>query len=293
MAWTTDDLLSSIKNRAMIPDASSGSLSPAALLNFASEELILRLAGAITSCREKYYETYVDTAVAAGVATFQIPTRALGSTVAAVQFLYQNRMRPLQPIDPASITNTDTALEPTHFYFQNNSVVIYPTPTNATGTVRLRYYQRPNRLEQTANCAQVTAIGTGNVTVAAAPSTWSTNTQVDFIPQTASQATPYGLNSVVTGVTGNVISFSALPAALAVGDWLALAEFTPIPEIPFEFQVVLAQAAACSALDAINDQPALQGASAKLDKYLEAAVKLLTPRDKAGKKIVVSGWRRY
>lgn len=295
MAWTTDDLQTTIKNRAMIPDASAGSFGPAALLAYASEELLLTLVGMILGCREKYYETYQDTAVQAGVSTLAIPARAIGGVVSCVQYLYQNRVRELHPIDPATIVTTDTALSPSNFYFQNNSIVLYPTPTNATGTVRQRYFQRPNRLEQTINCGKITAFDTNavTVTVAAAPSTWSTGNLLDFIPQTASQATPYGLNSALTGATGNVLSFAALPAAVAVGDWVALAEYTPIPEIPFEFQVVLAQATACSALEANGDQAGLGAAKAKLDAYVQAAIKLLTPRAQAGQKKVVSGWRRF
>lgn len=301
MAWTTDDLLTTIKNRAMIPDASSGSFGSAALLGFATEELLLTLVGVILGTREKYYETYSDTALAAGVAVLPIPSRAIGGTLSCVQYLYQNRVSQLLPIDPGTIATTDTALVPSNFYFQNNSIVIYPTPTNATGVVRQRYFQRPNRLEQTINCGQITAVDPVGmtVTVAAAPSTWATGNQMDFIPQTASQATPYGLNSPLTGVTGTTLSFTALPltstgaVAPVIGDWVALAEYTPIPEIPFEFQVVLAQMGACSALEAAGDQAGLAAGQAKLGRYLESAGKLLTPRDQQGPKKVVSPWRRF
>lgn len=301
MAWTTDDLQTTIKNRAMIPDASSGSFGPAALLNFATEELLLTLVGMILGCREKYYETYQDTPLAAGVAALPIPARAIGGVLSCVQYLYQNRVFQILPIDPGSITTTDTALVPSNFYFENNNIIIYPTPTNSTGIVRQRFFQRPNRLEQTINCAQITAVDPVlmTVTVGSAPLSWQSGTQLDFIPQTASQATPYGLNSALTGASSNVLSFAALPlttqgaTAPVVGDWLALAEYTPIPEIPFEFQVVLAQAAACAALEAQGDQAGLAAGKAKLDAYMTAAVKLLTPRDQQGPKKVLSSWRRY
>lgn len=304
MAWTTTDLLSSVKNRAMIPDASSGSFSSATLLNFATEELLLTLVGMILGVREKYYETYKDTAIVANTAVYPIPSRAVGGAVSSVMYLYNQAIRQLMPIDPGTINSTVASLYPTNFYFQNNSIVLYPTPAAAQGTLRLRYFQRPNRLEQTANCAQITSFDAVAMTATCSggvPSSWVSGTQLDFIPQTASQATPYGLNSNVTGVSGSVITFTALPVAdttnnvpgPAAGDWLALAEYTPIPEIPFEFQVVLAQATACKALEAQGDQMGLQVALPKLQEYLQAATKVVTPRDQGGSKKVVSGWRRF
>lgn len=304
MAWTTADLLTSIKTRAMLPDASTGSYSSASLLNFATEELLLTLVGMILGCREKYFETSSSTTITANTGVLAIPARAIGGVISAVLYTYNNVVRQLQPISPPSITTTSTAASPTNFYFQNNSIVLYPTPSVDFGTIILRYFQRPNRLEQTSNCAQITAFDAVAMTATCSggvPSTWGNGTAIDFIPQTASQATPYGLNSNVTGVTGSVVTFTALPVAVAasnipgpaIGDWLAPAEYTPIPEIPFEFQVVLAQATACKALEAGGDREGLAAAQAQLQAYIRAAVLVMTPRDQGGLKKVVAPWRRY
>lgn len=304
MLWTTSDLVTSVKNRAMIPDASAGSFSSATLLNFATEELLLTLVGIILSCREKYYETSVDTAVQAAVAAIPIPTRAIGNTVSAVMYVYQQAIRQLQPIDPSTVNTLVPAAYPTNYYFQNNQVVLYPVPSSSQGTIRLRYFQRPNRLEQTSNCAQITSFDPVGMTATCAggvPSTWSSGTLLDWIPGNAAQATPYGLGFAVTGVSGNVISFAALPVANAAilapgptnGDWLAITEFTPIPEIPFEFQVVLAQMTAVKALEAQNDQVGLQVAMAKLDQYMQSAIKMIAPRDQQSQKKIISPWRRF
>lgn len=295
MAYTTLDLLSSVKVRAMLPDASTGSLSSANLLNLATEELHIAIVPMILSVREKYYETYKDTALTANVAAIAIPTRAIGGVLSTVQYLYNNGVYQLQPIDPNSINTTNTGLSPASFYFQNNDVIIYPTPNTTQGTVRQRYYQRPSRLEQTSNCAQVTSFDAVGLTVTCGggvPSTWASGTVLDFIPQ-AIPYTPYGLDSASIGVSGSVISFSALPSAIAVGDWVAPAEYTPIPEVPFEFFAVLAQATACKALEAVGDLQNLGFAQQKLQAYFEAAVKLLTPRDQNATKKVVSNWRRW
>ncbi len=301
MSYTTLDLLSSVKVRAMFPDASTGSLSSASLLNLATEELHSSLVPMIMSVREKYYETYQDTAMAAAQAIYPIPTRAIGGVLSVVQYILNNYVMNLQPIDPNAITTTDSGLTPRGFYFQNNNIVLYPTPNVTQGTIRMRYYQRPSRLEQTINCAQITSFDTNALTAtcSAVPSTWANGTVVDFIPAVIPYQ-PYGLNSVISGVTSGVITFSALPttssngaAVLTAGDWIALAEYTPIPEVPFEFFAALAQATACKGLEAIGDQQNLGIAEQKLEAYLQSALKLVTPRDQNGTKKVVSAWRTW
>ena len=290
--WTTDDLLTSIKARANFPDATSNSLSPATLLNFCTEELHITLVPMILACREKYYETFADSAVISGAATVAIPTRAIGGVLSLVQYIYNQTVVNLSPIDPSQINTTTVAASPTAFYFENNNVRLYPTPAGTGGVIRMRYFQRPNRLEQTSNCAKITAIGVNTVTCTSVPSTWTNSSVVDFIPSYLPY-TPYGLNTAVTGISSGVVTFAALPSAVAIGDWLALSEYTPIPEIPFEFQPLLAQLGVCRGLEATGDSQGLQNASAMVDKYRKAAVGLITPRDQSTAKKIVSGWSGF
>jgi hypothetical protein len=297
MSWTTDDLVTAIKNSQMFPDASSGSLSPAAMLQYATEELYITILPMMMGIREKYYEKYLDTLYSTSTPYLNIPSRSVGGTLSVVQYLVGIDVRPLEPIDPGSIATTSPTSEPTNFYFENNNIVFYPPPNTSNGTVRMRYFQRPSRLEQITNCAQITAFDPLTGVATCTPvSTWTAANTFDFIPKTASQATPYNLDSAISAISATTITFTltAAPAALVnVGDWIALAEYTPIPEIPFELQPVLMQATCCRGLAALNDQTALQSAKAILKEYMDAATKILTPRDQGGNKKVVSNWRRF
>lgn len=298
--WTTADLLASVTARANFPDATKGSLSPASLLNFATEELHLTLVPMILACREKYYETYQDFPIVNGVATYAIPTRAIGGVLSAVQYVYGQTVVNLTPLDPSQVITTTTSATPRGFYYENNNVHLDPTPSGTGGTLRMRYFQRPSRLEQTINCAQITAVDPVGMTVtcSSVPSTWGNASVVDFVPSYIPY-TPYGLNTAVTGIASGVVSFVALPKdangnlLVKVGDWLALAEYTPIPEVPFEFQPYLAQATVCKGLEATGDSQGLANATAKLDVYRKSAVSLITPRDQSGPKKIVSRWGRF
>lgn len=297
MSWTTADLLTAIKNSQMFPDASSNSLSSSSLLQFATEELYITVLPMILGIREKYYEKYSDTAYTTSTTYLNIPARSVGGTLSVVQYIVGTDVRSLEPIDPGTIATTQSSNEPSNFYFENNTIVFYPPPAASNGTVRMRYFQRPNRLEQTSNCAQITAFNSGTGVATCTPvSTWTTANIFDFIPQTASQATPYNLGSVISAVSATTMTFTltaAQAALVTVGDWIALAEYTPVPEVPFELQSVLMQATCCRGLAALNDQTALVSAKAILKEYMEAATKLLTPRDQGGNKRVVSSWRRW
>jgi len=205
----------------------------------------------------------------------------------------QFNIRSLNPIDPGTISSTQAVNEPTSFYFQNNSIVLYPPPSASQGTIRMRYFQRPNRLTMSTNCAQITAYDSNTGVVSCNALNWNTNTTFDFIPQLASQATPYNLNVTASVVSpGTSLTFVGLTTAPSVGDWICPSEYTCVPEIPFELQTVLIQATCCRALSAINDQGALGSAEAMLLKNIENATKLLNPRDVGGNKIVASNWRR-
>lgn len=297
MAWTTADLLTAIKNSQMFPDASNNSLSSASLLQFATEELYITVLPMIQGLREKYYEKYLDTSYTTSTTSLTLPKRSVGQTLALVQFLVGTYVKVLEPIDPGAVATTNPTNEPANFYYENNTIVPYPPPAASNGTIRMRYYQRPSRLEQTSNCAQITAWNSGTGVATCTPvSTWTTSQTFDFIPQTPSQATPYALDSTPSAISGTTMTFSlstADAAKVTVGDWIALSEYTPIPEVPFELQAVLMQATSCRGLAALNDQTALASAKAILSEYMTAATKLLTPRDVGGNKRVVSNWRRF
>lgn len=298
MSWTTTDLLTNIKNREMFPDASTGSLSDTALLQYATDELYITLLPMIMGVRENYYATYTDYSYTNSTPTIRIPGRAIGGGLSSVQYIYGQAICNLDPIQPTIAWTTVTSSSPSNFFFQNNDVVFFPPPAGAYGTIRFRWFQRPSRLALTSDCAQITAFNstTGQATCTV-PTSWTTSNIFDFIPQEASEATPFALDSVANSITSTSMTFSALSstdlATIAVGDWIALSQYTPIPEIPFEFQVVLAQATCVRGLEATNDEIGLKAAMPTLQAYMQGAVKMLTPRDQLGNKKVVSSWRLF
>ena len=300
-AYTTLDLIKSVRVRGMFPDASTGTLSADNILMLATEELRLLVAPMILSAREKYYEKYIDYNMISEKAIYAIPERAVGCVVSTVQYIINNSITNLAPLDPNALATTVSGLYPRGFYFENDHICIYPRPNASAGVVRLRYYQRPSILEQTINCAQIASLSqaAGTVTVNTYPSSWAPAMTVDFISN-KSPFTAYAIDTSIQNISAaNVISFDALPLntdgtlAVAVGDWLALAGYTPLPEIMSEFFPLLAQATAVKLLEAVGDKENCAIASAKLKTYADSALKLITPRDQFGLKKAKSDWRNW
>ena len=300
--FNNDDLVKSVRVRAMLPDASQGSLSSDALLGMASEELSSNLVPMIMSAREHYYETYTDVPLVSGISIYPIPPRAIGMKIALLQYVYANSVTPLNPIDPFSTVNDRPGLYPKAFYYQNAAIVIYPMPSMSQGVLRMRFYQAPSILTATLNCSQVSGVDSVNntVNIVLPQAGWINGTKLDFLMGTQPY-TPYGVDSVSLGnnVGGDhyKIGFAALPkkqdgsCSVTVGDWLAPAGYTPIPEIPNVFFTTLAQATAVRALAATGANEHLQPAMALLSALTQNALKLIDPRDDWGLKKVCSNWR--
>lgn len=290
-ALTTSQLLTSIKTRAMLPDSSNG-LTDARLLEMATEELQLELLQLIRSVREEFYVTSKSYAVTANQALYAIPSRASGLVLRDVQLISGTSVRSIEPVAREDVTTTQAG-SPSAYYFEHQYVVLYPTPSSTNGDLlRLSYFFRPSALTPVSSAASISAIdvNTNTITVNTVPTSWSTGTEVDFVSKTPPYAN-VAIDQAITGISGSDITFASLPEDLAVGDYVALAEYSPLAQVPVEFQVILAQMTACRALEALGQLDQLQAAEAKLQRYKQAAINLVSPRNEGSlKKVISNNW---
>jgi hypothetical protein len=291
MSYTTSDLLSSIKRRGMIP-SSQVTFQDTDLLSMATEEIQIELLPLLIGVREEYYVRSYDYAITSATQSYRVPVRAVGMGLRDV--LYRDSttgvMYPLSQITTSEDSGEDETNLPYLYYLCDNSVYLTPIPSTTNGTLRLLYYCRPGKLVETSDAAQITVITTGTNTVtcsAAPPSTWTTATSVDFIRGTGGQEY-LAIDQAISSVSGSDIVFSSLPTGLAVGDWIAAAGYSPLPQLPEELQPVLAQKVVCQVLEALGDAQGLQLHQARLKSLLDNALKLISPRVKGGQKKVIS-----
>ena len=293
-SYTTSDFLASVRNRGNIPTTSNSNNvnGTANLLRVATEELHIKLVPMIMGAREEFYVTHTDYAITADQAEYEIPLRSMGMTLRDVQVVEGTQIRSLPPIDSEQVETTSTG--PLQgYYIEHNNVILYPAPQSTAGTLRLRYFARPSALAATSDCAQISSVDTvtGTITVSTIPSSWTANSVVDFVRQSI----PHNCSAVdqtPVSVVGTTLVFATLPAGLAVGDWVALSETTPIPQLPREFQPVLAQMTVVKVLEANGDKDGAMIAGKDFEMLRDFALKLIQPRVVGErKKIVPRRWR--
>jgi hypothetical protein len=291
--YTTTDFLASVRLRGSIPTTTNTNNvnNTSNLLSLATEELHIKLLPLIMAAREEFYVRSKDHTIVAGTASYAIPSRGTGMVLRDVQLIQGTSVRSLPMVDPEQVATTSNG-EVRGYYLEHNNVVLYQTPASAVGTLRLKYFLRPGRLVATSSCAQISAIDTvtSTVTIASLPSGWTTGTVVDFVRATAPYDNP-AIDQTITGTSSTSITFASLPTGLAVGDWVALAEYSPIPQIPHEFQPVLAQMTVHKVLEAQGDREGAAQAWKDLQTIQQYALQMITPRNQGEpKKVVARRW---
>lgn len=292
--YTNTDFLTSVRNQGNLPNTTNNNNvnSTVNLLRVATAELHIRLMPLIMSVRDEFYVRTKDYAITSNQRTYLIPERASGMVLRDVQIVQGTDIRSLEPIQSEHITTTSTGT-PEGYYFEHDSVVLYPTPSSTSGTLRMRYFTRPSTLVATAECAQIASINTTlkTVTVTTIPGSWVATTSLDFVRQN-SPHTCLEIDQAAVSVVTTTIEFAALPSGLVVGDWLALAGETPIPQIPTDFRPVLAQMTVAQVLMANGDKEGAAAADRDVEKLSAYVLALITPRNQgANKKIIPRRWR--
>lgn len=264
MAFDTARLLTQVKIKGCLP---TGRYEDSELLELAYDVMLSEIVPMLIALKEEYYGRKHDTAIVASQASYPIIPRAFAGVLRDVKLVTGNTITDLERRDPESVSEIRTGT-PDGFYLEGNDIVLDPTPSAATGSLRQLYFLRPSRFVTVSECAQITAIDTATNTVTASvPASWSTANTFDLIKGRAHfDILSYDL--AASSVSSGSVQFSAsLPATLTVGDYVCLAEETAFPFLPIEGHTALVQATAAAAQEAIGmPQAAETAAKAKMLK---------------------------
>ena len=280
--YTTDALLASVKQRAMNADNQS-LLEDADMIRIASEELQAVILPFIESVKQEYFVTQLDLPFIQGTTSYTIPERATGAKLRDVCLVDTNGNEVLlNYINPEDLKSS-WSFSPYKFGFYPQGDQIVLVIGNLTGAgnyqyVRMKYFRRPNVLTSTSNAGKVVSINssTKEVTLTNAPTTWTNSTLFDvinFLPPFQSRVD----NQAVTGVSGFILTFSSLPSTLSVGDWVAEANFSPIPQIPVEAHRLLECLTAARVLQYTGD-PSFQVFQAQAEQMKRELNQILSTR---------------
>ena len=249
MATTSDRLLRGVKRRVTMP-ASNQLLKDADLLELADDCMRDRLTPLMKALDGNYMlTTPTTTPLVAGQDTYDIPYRAVGRKMRNLKISPDGTAESIYDLtllDDDKIQLYAVSGVPAGFYYVGDRLVVRPKPTDTVGYLELWWYLQASQIVATSAAAMVVAAPVaGVVLVNQVPSTMAANVAVDFI-QGKSGNRVLGMDAEIAAVAPGSITFASadVPAELAVGDWIALSQQTPVLQICDE-AVPLLETAIC------------------------------------------------
>lgn len=265
MAVFVEDLQASAKLRTLAPTSQS-TFTTDDLTTIANEELCLKLVKDIFTAREDFFLTTKDIDLVASVDRVTIPKRSIGGTFKSLWYmengLIKHRIKRGDEEDLERYAGATGV--PEKFLIEGDEVVLLPAPAASTGTVRFRYYARPNLLIATSSCAKITNIssvgGTTTFTVDTdLTADLSIGSKVDFLSAQspyllwADDVTITAISSTQIQVTTTEIDNAAGTVEPQVDDYICPTGYANIPMIPYELHPVLAQMMGIRMLAGLGD----------------------------------------
>lgn len=249
-------------------------------INILNQALMGELVPELKSVHENYFVTYTDQAVTSGTAAYDIPSDAIGGTLKSLHQVSTDGTT-LTKLDMLTLEDVSSGILQGSiygFYVTGNQWTLFPTPTSDL-TIRVWYHKRPNVLVTPADGGTVASVDTVNkqFTMAATlPSSWVAGVTLDVV-----RATP-PFKTVLSGITITGTSSKTVVVddvtGIQVGDTVAEAGTSIIPQIPAELHPLLTQLGTVGALKAKNNLEAAEVERARYGEMASERFKIVTPR---------------
>lgn len=239
MSIDTTRFLRGLKRRITVP-AAQQLIGDTGFLELGDDVMLDKMVPLVLSTRQDFFVVSDEVQTVSGVSEVDIPSRAIGRGLRDIKYSYDGTNTGVRSLALITIEDEHKFAregDPCGFYFKGDKVILVPTPQSDDQYTQRWYDLRPGKLVQTSAAGQVTAISVGAtqtvVTVAAIPSTFIASTVVDFIQGSQGNST-LAMDVTITNVAGTQITFDVddVPTSLAVGDWIALAEQSPVVQLP-------------------------------------------------------------
>lgn len=301
--FLADSLIDEVRLEGLLPQSDETSTA-SRIRSILNREQRLYLMTLLLKAREEYQTDFALVTKVSGTSRYRIPSRAVGAAIRRVLDVQSPADVPLYPISQDRLQSQGNLGSTTgEYYLDGNYLVLTSTPTSS-GTLQIVYPRRFNRIVEADDAAEISAINTVTKAVtltvpttgsADVPEDFSSSETYDFI-----RGTPHfdilGTNEPAT-LAANVLTFTnALPAELAVGDFVALTGQTPISNAPLELQDVLIYKAAYAYLSSGGDANKAGMVEKRWQAAEANALSLISPRVKDAEGFLINfnapGWTR-
>lgn len=277
----TADLLSRLRVRCALP--SSGSLfSDAQILRIIDDQLIGFVAPLLKAQQQNFFQARDAQALTAGTASYRIPVRAMGGTVHQVLLVDPNGAEwelhplPVEQVDDWRSNPTDRGT-PRFYYFEGATVSLVPVPDSSSYSIKFVHERRPNRLVATTSATTITNISGVTVTIAGTAGFGTTAAYYDIISANSPHDS-LAIDQSATRSSTTLTFTTALPSTVAVGDYVALAQESPFPQIPDDLVPLLIDRCVAVLLPLLGDTDLGSEADRRAAQSAQVASGLVSPR---------------
>lgn len=292
---TSDELLAAVKLRCGWP--TTAPVSDANLLLLADDIIASELWPLLKSTRGEYHTATAEYAITANRASYRIPARAI-YPIRDVRYRDTVSGKP-ENVPQLHVEDIGAAAsgDPFAFYLDGDFITLDPMPTTTRGTLIIRYYRRPNALTLSANARRIKRLPSSTQVEAYATfatSAIANGSYVDFISASGGHQAldedvlVTGLSTVTLTMSGGYSTkIEASGTANQTGDWVALAGFTPVVQVPDQVVPLLTARVAWMALNAVGDQVRMAAMKQHAKEIDSRALDAVMPRSEAEPTVVM------
>jgi len=298
----SSELLKSIKRRAMLPK-DQDTFTDEEFLDMANEEIGYFGVQHVMSVHEEYFVTFEEEAIQPPKVKYTIPYRSIGTKLRELTYVERTGTIP-DPLSERYFEMSRVSLEDISdfnqdnlssnsrlFYVEDNKIVLLDRNLQE-GYLRKWFYIRPNNLVEEDKVGVISSIdrNTGIITLTNFPKNFASAPMFDFIQdRSPNKILDYDMipSSIDQNTKSLTFTTTDIPEDLAVGDHIAIAGETMVPQLPTELHPIIAQRVAVAALEALGDQEGLTMAQSRLKMMENSTLDILDNRvEGANEKIV-------
>jgi hypothetical protein len=300
--YDTTQLANTVIRDAKIPAGSSYREDDnAKILAIATEEQEATLVPELIRVQGGHLMAYADTTLTSSTIRYRLPERAIRPERVLVVNASGDMVGRLR------LASGDMVDEVLAGFFPRGDAIGYWVPENNHAVVALRdsllqsgyslrifYRRQPNGLVATADCWKVTGINgptldLGPINAGDAAHDTAEGEEYDILVPLPSFEARYESQAAVTSVT-DVLQTADELTNTVIGDYVASAGYTPVPQLPVAFHAVLAAFTTARVLRESGNKAAAAEALAAAERKLQSALTTITPRGDDAETAVDEVW---
>lgn len=284
MSYTTsDDMIRDVLAKCFWPETDGlAPLSHARIMQVADQVVIGEVWPEVVLAHADMYIHTTDYTLATTTSAYRLPKNVYGP-IRSISYIDGDEEVSVPIMDVGDIARTaNLSASPCgfHAYLHGDFFSIYPL-SEATGTVRVRYFKHPSRLCAVSAATTIASmtLGSDQLTLTANSGSWTTSSYLDVVSAGSAHQVMLDYGDV-SAVSTLLFTFSDDLAAFKgqVGDFVATTGYTPILQVPDHYAPATVALVAAACLRADRDLDAARAQDEEARRLMSRAQSLIVGR---------------